>query len=76
MNLLRQSFRQINVRKNRKMVGRITPLLSQLNDLRIVHSNYRRDKNIIKLEAEKKPAISMEGGYIAMMRISFPESVR
>ena len=57
------------------MVGGVAPLLSQLNDLRIMHTDRRRNKNIIKLETEKKPAIPVEGGRIAMMGISYPESV-
>ena len=57
------------------MVRGVAPLLSQLNDLRIMHTDGRRNKNIIKLETEKKPAIPMEGGRIAMIGISDAKSV-
>lgn len=67
---------QINMRKKRKVVGGIASPLPQLNDLRILHIDGGRNKNIIQLETEKEPAISVEGGRIAMMGILHPESVR
>lgn len=57
------------------MIGWVAPLLSHLNDLRIMHTDGRGNENIIKLEPEKKPAIAVKGGRIAMVRISYPESV-
>jgi len=64
------------MRKKRKMVRGVAPLLPQLNDLSIMHTDGRRNKNIIKLETKKIPAIPVEGGHIAMIGILYPESVR
>ncbi len=57
------------------MIGWIAPLLPHLNDLRIMHTDGRGNKDIIKLEPEKKTAIAVKGGRIPMVRISYPESV-
>lgn len=67
--------RQDNAAEKGEVIGRETPSPLQPDNLCVLYLNGRRNKDVIKAETEEKPAITMVGYGLKMMRIFFPQGI-